>query len=115
MSTDPNHSGSLPKAPPPTSIEAPAARRVPWLKYALAGIAVIVAALYFSGRLDYALYPIGLNLHQCGRNGFGATFCGADLTAYENRWRGVQQQISQTQRTFTTQECQIDPSLSFCP
>jgi len=49
-----------------------------WLKLTLAAMAVILAALYFTGRLDYALYPVGLNFHACGRNGFGATFCGSE-------------------------------------
>lgn len=103
-----------------------------WLKLTLAAMAVILAALYFTGRLDYALYPVGLNFHACGRNGFGATFCGSDLTAYKNRIRGVQQQIQTTeqsitrqqqaveqqfqnaQRTITQQECQADPQLTMC-
>lgn len=89
-----------------------------WLKLTLAAGAAILAAMYFSGRLDYALYPVGLNLHTCARNGFGATFCGPDLTAYENRIRGVQQQFQsaqqQIQQTMTQQECQADPALSIC-
>lgn len=56
-------------------------------------VVVIVAALYFTGRLDYLLYPMHLNFHTCARNGFGATFCGSDLTAYENHIRSVQRQL----------------------
>ncbi len=92
-----------------------------WIKLTLAAVAVIVAALYFTGRLDYTLYPLGLNFHQCARNGLGATFCGADLTAYERRWQGVEQQFQNAQQTITQEqqavtqaECQADPSLSFC-
>jgi hypothetical protein len=81
----------------------------------IGAIVVILAALYFSGRLDYALDNDGLNFQTCARNGFGATFCGADLTAYQNRISGVQQQIQQSQQSITQSECQSDPQLSFCP
>ena len=91
------------------------------LKIALAAVAVILAALWFSGRLDYVLYPVGLNHGQCARNGFGATFCDGDLTAYERRIQGVQnqmnaaqQRIQQLQQTATQQECQADPQLPMC-
>lgn len=77
-------------------------------------VVAVVAAMYFSGRLDYALYNVGLNFHQCARNGFGATFCGSDLTAYQQRLRGVQQSVQQAEQTVTQQECQADPQLSFC-
>lgn len=78
------------------------------IKLTLAAVAVIVAALYFTGRLDYTLYPVGLNWHGCARNGFGATFCGSDLTAYNTRLRDVQQQAHAA-------ECQVDPALAGCP
>ncbi len=87
--------------------------RMKW-KVTLLVVVVIVGVMYFSGRLDYALYNVGLNFNTCARNGFGATFCGADLTEYENRMRRVQLQISQAQQTLTQQECQADPQLSFC-
>jgi len=80
----------------------------------IAAVVVILGALYFTGRLDYALYNVGLNFRECARNGFGATFCGSDLTAYQNRIRGVQQSVQNTERTLTQQECQADPQLSFC-
>lgn len=90
-------------------------------KTILAGVLVVILGLYFSGRLDYVLYPVGLNFHTCARNGFGATFCGADLTAYEARIRGVQQQfqsaqqqIQRSEANLTQQECQADPALSIC-
>lgn len=86
-----------------------------WLKIALPVVVAILAALYFTGRLDYALYPVGLNWHQCDRNGFGATFCGTDLTRYEQRVQGVQQQFRQTMQTVTQMECRADPQLAICP
>jgi hypothetical protein len=48
-----------------------------------AAIAVLLI-LYFTGRLDHALYPVGLNLNECGKNGFGSVYCGDELTEYRN-------------------------------
>ncbi len=73
----------------------------------LIALAIIVAGLYFSGRLDYVLYPAGLNFHACARNGFGATFCGPDLTAYDARLRNAARQARMV-------ECQVDPQLPGC-
>jgi hypothetical protein len=92
----------------------------------LIAVVAVVAALYFSGRLDYALYNVGLNYHACARNGLGATFCGGDLTAYEARFQGIQRQEQSTLRTITQNErrqlqsitqaeCQSDPSAPGCP
>jgi hypothetical protein len=75
----------------------------------------LMGFLYFTGRMNHALYPVGLNFNTCAQNGFGATFCGSELTQYQNRINGVQQQISNTEQTLTQQECQSDPQLSFCP
>ncbi len=58
---------------------------------------VIVVLLYLSGRLDRELYKVGLNYHQCGQNGFGAVFCGDDLTAYNDHLQAVQQQATQAE------------------
>jgi hypothetical protein len=82
----------------------------------LVGVVVaVVATLYFTGRLDYALYPVGLNFHTCARNGFGATFCGSDLTAYENRVRGIQRQAQQIQRTLTQNAQQTETAQATTP
>lgn len=83
-------------------------------KIAASVVVAILALMYFTGRLDYLLYPVDLNLHDCGKNGYGAVFCGSDLTAYQNRIQGVQQQVQQTEQTITQQECQADPHLPFC-
>ena len=87
---------------------------LPWKRTLAMVVVGIALVLYFAGRLDYALYPVGLNFHPCARNGIGATFCGSDLTAYQQRWRDVQQQIATYQQQATTAECQADPALSFC-
>jgi hypothetical protein len=49
-----------------------------------AAIAVLLI-LYFTGRLDHALYPLGLNLNECAKNGYGSVYCGDELTEYRNR------------------------------
>jgi hypothetical protein len=92
----------------------------------LIAVVVIVGALYFTGRMDHALYPLGLNFTTCARNGFGATFCGSELTAYQARFQDIQRQEQSTMRTITQNEqrqlqsitqteCQADPSLPNCP
>jgi hypothetical protein len=45
----------------------------------------VLAFLYFSGRLDPTLYHVGLNFTECGQNGYGAVYCGDDLTEYNRR------------------------------
>ena len=77
-----------------TALHSPIDRkRKPWLRFALACVVALLGFLYFTGRMDHALYPMGLNFHACARNGLGATFCGSELTQYEQRWQGVEQQI----------------------
>ncbi len=46
------------------------------------GIIVVISLLWVWGTFDYALVNWGLNAKPCGRNGFGATFCGGDLERY---------------------------------
>ncbi len=60
----------------------------------LLGIGVVVAillGLYFNGNLDRTLYPVGLNFHECARNGFGATFCGNELDEYRAKVQRVKE------------------------
>jgi hypothetical protein len=52
-------------------------------KMALVGAVIgVVAALYFSGRMDPLLYNVGLNFHPCLKNGYGAVFCGQNAKNY---------------------------------
>ncbi len=52
----------------------------------LVGLAIMVTILLWAaGTFDRLLYPVGLNLHECARNGFGATFCGKELDEYRER------------------------------
>jgi hypothetical protein len=54
---------------------------------------VAFAGFYFTGHLDRLLYPVGLNFHECKRNGLGATFCGTELDEYREK---VAQPIQRT-------------------
>lgn len=45
-------------------------------------VAMFLAYPWYRGSFDYALVNVGLNAHPCYRNGFGATFCGADAKRY---------------------------------
>jgi len=52
----------------------------------LIAIAVVTVFLFWqAGTFDHALVSVGLNANECGRNGFGATFCGNELTEYRGR------------------------------
>jgi hypothetical protein len=46
---------------------------------------VVLAAVYFSGSVDHALYNVGLNFHECAHNRSGATLCGSELDEYRAR------------------------------
>ncbi len=51
----------------------------------IAMLGVILVALYVHGSFDRPLSNVGLNWHECARNGLGATFCGEELTEYRER------------------------------
>ena len=56
-------------------------------RYIACAVVILLAALYAGGTFDRALYPIGLNAHPCGENGFGAVFCGNALKQYDQTAR----------------------------
>lgn len=51
--------------------------------------AIALMLLWFSGRVDPFLSQVGLNKNACITNGFGATFCGDDAAAYEQKVLGA--------------------------
>lgn len=68
------------------SAHAPRKRRRGRAATVLMALAILVLiALWRGGTFDHALYPIGLNAKECARNGFGAVFCGEELTEYRTR------------------------------
>jgi hypothetical protein len=81
-----------PEAPSPAPSERPIRpQTIRRLVGALVGLLIV---LYLTGRLDHALYPIGLNLHECGRNGYGAVYCGDELDHYR---ANVEEPINEAQ------------------
>jgi len=48
-------------------------------------ILIVLFLAWHAGTFDHLLYNVGLNAKPCARNGFGATFCGEELTEYNER------------------------------
>ncbi len=84
----PGHAPPAPTAPSPAS-------GFPTKRAAALAAFILVAVLYGSGRMDQALYKVGLNLHDCGQNAFGAVYCGQALTDYNNSVDAAQQKAAQ--------------------
>jgi Skp family chaperone for outer membrane proteins len=57
---------------------------------------IVLAGFYVHGSLDRPLSSIGLNFHECARNGLGATFCGSELDEYRARLEHVRQAGEET-------------------
>ena len=56
------------------------------------GVAVaILLGLVLQRQSERTLYPVGLNFHECARNGFGATFCGNELDEYRAKFQRVKE------------------------
>jgi hypothetical protein len=64
-------------------------------------IVILVVALFAAwraGTFDHALVNVGLNAHDCARNGFGATYCGKELDKYrQNVQQPIQHAVDQAQ------------------
>lgn len=57
------------------------------------GLVLIVLFLaWHAGTFDHVLYNVGLNAKPCGRNGFGAVFCGEELTEYNERFENAKRE-----------------------
>jgi Protein of unknown function (DUF2510) len=54
------------------------------IRRVVGAVVAVFLILYFTGRLDHALYPVGLNLNECAKNGYGSVYCGDELTEYRN-------------------------------
>lgn len=48
-------------------------------------LVVILLVLWRLGTFDHLLVNVGLNAKECAHNGFGATYCGKELTEYRER------------------------------
>ncbi|MFI4977732.1 MAG: hypothetical protein ACHQC8_03505 [Solirubrobacterales bacterium] len=57
----------------------------PGLAVLATAILTILIYFYAFGAFDKQLAGIGLNVHECARNGLGQTFCGKELTEQRER------------------------------
>jgi hypothetical protein len=60
------------------------------------GLLLLVLALlglWTTGRMDTTLAGVGLNYHDCVKNAFGATFCGADAKKYEQNVQSIEDSL----------------------
>lgn len=60
-------------------------------RFAIVAVSLILLLgyLWSQGTFDHALLPVGLNAKPCARNGFGAVFCGQELTEYNKRLKNA--------------------------
>jgi hypothetical protein len=99
-----------PNTEPQATPDAPVRKR-PWYRSRLlvGAIVVVVFGLWRAGTFDHALYSAGLNAHDCGRNGFGAVFCGDELTQYNDQVvRPIQKAADDAQRQSDALQQQAD-------
>lgn len=66
-----------------------------------------LAGLYLHGSFDRPLSSIGLNYHECARNGLGATFCGKELETYRARMQKVQINLEQIKTNLHAKQEQL--------
>jgi hypothetical protein len=59
-------------------------------------VLVALGVAYAAGTFDRLLVNVGLQAHECARNGFGATFCGKELDEYRQRVNGIEQRLGVT-------------------
>jgi hypothetical protein len=52
-----------------------------------------VVTLWAAGIFDHVLVNVGLNAKECGRNLFGTTYCGQELTDYNEHLAEVQRKL----------------------
>jgi hypothetical protein len=77
-------------------------RRGRWI--AAVVVVLVLAGLYVHGSFDRVLYPVGLNAHECARNGFGATFCGKELDEYRAKVKAVATGLEESKRNLQATE-----------
>ncbi len=57
-------------------------------------IVTVLAWLYVAGVFDKPLSSVGLNFHECAKNGLGQTFCGKELDEARTRARHLQEEAN---------------------
>jgi Skp family chaperone for outer membrane proteins len=74
--------------------------------FAVLATAILVVLIYFYalGAFDKPLSSIGLNVHECARNGLGQTFCGKELTEQRERVNSIKQSTEESQKKLEESE-----------
>ncbi len=79
-------------------------------------VVAVLLVLYFTGRLDHVLYPVGLNLNECAKNGYGSVYCGDELTQYRNSVvRPLHEAQRETQESLNEFEAEQEANEFFGP
>lgn len=60
-------------------------------------ILVVLVYLYAFGTFDRPLSRVGLNVHECARNGLDQTFCGKELTEARERAAAIKREGDEAQ------------------
>ena len=79
-----------PEPPEPPVHDPPEPEQKPWhqrwlWRTLIVVVLLLVIAAWRAGSFDHVLYNVGLNAKECARNGFGAVFCGQELTEYREQ------------------------------
>lgn len=74
-------------------------------RHLLIALAILaLGGVWLTGSLDRPLSSIGLNHHECARNGLGVTFCGKELAEYRGRVEQVKAETAARQATRRSEE-----------
>ena len=82
--------------------------------FAVLATAILVVLVYFYafGTFDKPLSSIGLNVHECARNGLGQTFCGHELDEYRAKIERVKQELVATQEKTKREQAETEQKAS---
>ncbi len=56
-------------------------------------VLTVIVVLYFYGTFDHLLYHVGLQAHDCIKNGFGTVYCGQEATEYKEHIQAVKENL----------------------
>jgi hypothetical protein len=78
--------------------------------FAVLATAILVVLIYFYafGAFDKQLAGVGLNVHECARNGLGQTFCGKELTEQRERQREITKSTEEAQTKAKEEQQQTE-------
>ena len=78
--------------------------------FAVLATAILVVLVYFYGfgAFDKPLSSIGLNVHECARNGLGQTFCGHELDEYRAKIERIKQELVANQEKTKIEQAETN-------